>query len=552
MGPAADDASLGSDEALLLETYGIRLLAFLCATNIATMRSRLQGAETLSVSAEQVLASALLPLAKQVAAQLAGADRMPSSLTLQFLLGPSADGMSLGIDLHRAAGGEIPNDLPGLTDADRVKQTLALLAVATYPLLLAPTEAPFHRAHISLFQHPLRKTLQEALQEDPVLAKLFTEEDPGLGRKGTAYTSLGSGGGYQDVMFGEMLIGSAWETAAMQEAEVELRNLVAQVMRNVDDLRDAANGKPALVPQLVSFTGFITEGGRSISTPWGPLRPILPPERDRAPSMLDGTVSGTDAAGRQVSVAYAGEMVLETSAPFALRIAPNASLNLNDPPAWPAPRAWEETRRRVESIQLATILATERPPGQWVTAMQAWTWTGNPLSYGPTLSWADSRSMTNFMPSELSSSECDAVSTWIGLIDQRWTPRLDIAVRRLLSAANTRTDPADRLVDAVIVWENLFGTSQGEIRLRVSSAMAWLLAEDYSQREALQSRLRKIYDDRSQIVHGGKVDEGSLAETAGEALAHARECLRRLFRDRPDVLALPEGAARSARLLLGG
>ncbi len=368
MGQVADDASLGSDEALLLETYGIRLLAFLCATNVATMRSRLQGPGSLSVTAEQVLASALLPLARQVAAQLAGAGRMPPSLTLQLLLGPSADGMSLGIDLHRAAGGEIPSDLPGLADADRVKQDLAHLAIAAYPLLLAPTEAPFHRAHLSLYQHPLRKSLQDALHEDPALTKLFTEDDPGLGRSGTAYTSLGSGGGYQDVMFGEMLIGSAWDIATMQESEVGLRTLVVQVMRNVDDLREAASGGEALVPQRVSFTGFITDGGQPIRTPWGPLRPIRPSERDRAPAMLDGAVSGTDAAGRQVSVAYAGEMVLETSATFALRTAPGPSLELDEPFAWPAPRALEETRRRVECIQLAIILATERPPAQWATA----------------------------------------------------------------------------------------------------------------------------------------------------------------------------------------
>jgi hypothetical protein len=552
MGQVTDEASLGSDEALLLETYGIKLLAFLCATDVGSMRSRLEGTEALSSAAEQVMMSALLPLARQVAAQLAGSGRMPPSLALQFLLTPSADGTSLGVQLHRAAGGEIPDDLLGAAGEDRVKQALAHLAIAAYPLLLAPTEAPFHRAHLSLYQHPLRRSLQDALQEDPVLTKLFTEDDPGLGRSGTAYTSLGTGGGYQDVMFGEMLIGCAWDVATIQDSEVELHTLVTQVMRNVDDLREAASGGTARVPQRVSFTGFITEGGQSIRTPWGPLRPIRPSERDRAPGMLHGAVSGTDATGKQVSVAYAGEMVLETSAAFALRIVPGKPLEPTEPPPWPSPRAWEETRRRVECIQLAILLATERPIDQWATARQAWTWTGSPLSHGPALSWADSRSMTNFMPTELSSDECDAVGTWIDVIDQHWTPRIDIAVRRLLSAANTRTDPADRLVDAVIVWESLFGTSQGEIRLRVSSAMAWLLAADYSEREALQSRLRKIYDDRSQIVHGGRFDDRSVVETAGEALAHARECLRRLLRDRPEVLALPDGAARSARLLLGG
>jgi len=158
----------------------------------------------------------------------------------------------------------------------------------------------------------------------------------------------------------------------------------------------------------------------------------------------------------------------------------------------------------------------------------------------------------SFMPYEISTKECDSVELWSTLIDQRWTPAIDISVRRLLSAANARTDMADRLVDAVIVWENLFGTSQGETRLRISSAMAWLLAGDQSTREQLQTKLRKIYDDRSKIVHGGKADEAVLAEQANAALMHARDTLRVLFSDRADVLALPDGAARSIRMILGG
>lgn len=111
---------------------------------------------------------------------------------------------------------------------------------------------------------------------------------------------------------------------------------------------------------------------------------------------------------------------------------------------------------------------------------------------------------------------------------------------------------ADRLVDAVIAWENLFGTSQGEPRLRISAALAWLLAEDSGARETLQSQAKSLYNSRSMIVHGGKPDESELAEPANAALTIARDALRVLFRDRPDVLALPDGAARSQRLILGG
>ena len=41
-------------------------------------------------------------------------------------------------------------------------------------------------------------------------------------------------------------------------------------------------------------------------------------ERSAAPPMLEGAVTGTDSVGQDVTVAYAGEVVLDTSIPFAI------------------------------------------------------------------------------------------------------------------------------------------------------------------------------------------------------------------------------------------
>lgn len=53
-------------------------------------------------------------------------------------------------------------------------------------------------------------------------------------------------------------------------------------------------------------------------------------------------------------------------------------------------------------------------------------------------------------------------------------------------AASFRSDPGDRLIDAVIGWENLYASGQGESTFRISGALAWLLEPDASAREALQ------------------------------------------------------------------
>lgn len=552
MPASGDGVHLGQTESLVLEAFGLPLLAYLCAADEGAMRARLERAGTLPEAAENVLMRELVPLAQYVATQLAARPEFPRSFSLDVLGTSTDDGStSVGMALHRASGGEVPDELVFSGEDDPVKSAVARMAVDSYPLLLSPTDRRLPMPRVSLFRHPRRMELQAAVQSDSVLGRLFTEDDPGLGRRGYLTTSLGHGGSFQDVMFGEMVIVSAWDMVTMASPSPSLPELIEMVYRNIDTLREALSGAQPTVRALAVFTGFTTHHARSISTPWGVLRPLQDWERELAPASLEGAVSGANSDGSQVTVSYAGEMVLETEVPYALVVGrmPEA---MDAPPKWPTIKAADTFRRRLEGVQLAALLATDRPAGSWVAARLAWTWTGDPFGQGPHIGWSDVRSLPGFMPNELSSDECDEVGEWAQLVDSQWAPRIDIAVRRLLSAANARTDMADRLVDAVIVWENLFGTSQGEPRLRISAALAWLMANDAAGREALQLQLKNIYDYRSRIVHGGKPDDSALAEQANIALTHALAALRTLFRDRPDVLALPDGATRSLRLIMGG
>jgi hypothetical protein len=90
-------------------------------------------------------------------------------------------------------------------------------------------------------------------------------------------------------------------------------------------------------------------------------------------------------------------------------------------------------------------------------------------------SWSDPRRLPSLVPTELSKSQAGGWQEWIGRVDSRRIPAVDIAIRRTLLAAAERADPTDALVDAVIAWENLVGSSEGEQTLRISAALAWLL-----------------------------------------------------------------------------
>jgi Apea-like HEPN len=166
------------------------------------------------------------------------------------------------------------------------------------------------------------------------------------------------------------------------------------------------------------------------------------------------------------------------------------------------------------------------------------------------IGWRDPRSAPPFLPYALSSEDAEAIGAYCAWIGERRQRSIDIAIRRAISAAHSRSSVADRLVDAVIAWENLFGTSEGEPRLRISAAMAWLLEADAQRRTQLQGRLKRLYDRRSAIVHGSADSDADIALDANAALGYAVAALAALFRERPEVLRLSDGAARSHHLIL--
>jgi hypothetical protein len=543
----------GPAEALLLETFGPSLLAYVCGVSDAELNARLNRSAELRPNAESVLREALVPIAERVAAEMAQHEAGPApAFFLPQILGSYDEGAgtSVGNALRLAAGGSLP-ERPE-TEGDPLAAVLLAMAADQYPVFLVPTgDDPWRSmSTMSLFRHPLRPQLDELVVSDTDLSQLFVDADPGLGRRGFVYTSLGRGSTLQSVMFGELILRSAWDSATMLSAEPTPEEFFDALIANLNVVRSAARGDTPPVRALLAFTGVRTEHERTIDTPWGDLRPLTNAERHAAPSSLEGAVSGSDQEGKHVTVSYAGELVLETELPYSLLAQPEAPADFG---TWPKLRGADELRHRLEAVQLSALLALPRPPGSWVTARPAWSWIADPLASGRHIAWWDVRSGPAFMPYELNREECEKLGGWCHLIATKRTPAIDIAIRRVISVAHARMDPADRLVDSVIAWENLLGTREGEPTLRLSVALAWLLEPgNASRRESLQRRLKTLYAARSAIVHGNPTDDRRIAEQANEAFACALGALATLFRDRPEVLALPDGGARSLRLMLGG
>jgi hypothetical protein len=533
------------DGALLVDTYGMRLLGYLTATDEAPLTLRLSGMRPLPEPAEEVL----VPLA-HIAREAAAAAAQPNAAPVRYhldVLGrfQASLGRSLGAALNAQAGGEVALDAP----EDPVTAALIPMLRDAYPLMLLPDD-PWVPGYVRLtgatFSHPQRDVFQRAVAADPDLAALFplTLSGP-QARPPFLYRSSGVGATTQLELLPDILLGAAWARAELANRH-DLASVAAQLVPVVDTVRRAARGESTDVPVLVAFAGLLPEGIDRIDLPYGVLRPVVPHERSLAPQAIEGSLSHTLANGDTVVVSYSGDLVLEMTVPYRVLAAESVDDSFPD---WPSSlREFENVQSAVDTTRLAVLLAgsAEAP----LNVVPTWRLTFDPLNSGPITGWSDPRSMPGLAPRRLTKDIGDAIAVLAASISQQRRPDFDVAIRRTISGMTSRGDPSDALVDLIIGWENLFGANQ-ELSFRISASIAWILGADATARRVLQKQCADIYTDRSKIVHG----EALQPERVQRSLTGARDItlrlLRTLFTARRDVLALTSGEKRSKAAIMG-
>jgi hypothetical protein len=115
----------------------------------------------------------------------------------------------------------------------------------------------------------------------------------------------------------------------------------------------------------------------------------------------------------------------------------------------------------------------------------------------------------------------------------------------------SRTDPVDGFVDAVLAWDNMFSDTP-ETTFKVCGAITVLIGpEDLEGRKRFFAEVQKLYQTRSQILHGG--NEPGIREAVrhrDRAAEIAVDCMRARH-EQGDLLALPNSAQRGKHILLG-
>jgi hypothetical protein len=384
---------------------------------------------------------------------------------------------------------------------------------------------------------------------DATLSRLFPNVTEHGGPTGFVYRSTGSGSGVQLIAFASLIIESSWRSLQPLSRTPTIDEFLQAVTDTLHVIRRAILKKSTVVRALVGLAGIQLADRQSIDLPFGRLRAMREGDRAFMPpvSFTRGTVVAQQATTGSLSDPN-GNAVLDIQVPYRIKVTPPD----------PAPHDWPielvsdaGASKCVETLRLALLLSGDGAVGP--VAHIAWRIFIDPFDVGNAWTAWDTTRLPGFTPTALDDDALGAVAGWVRRVHVSRGSKIDIAVRRTLQAASERSDPSDALIDCVVAWENLVGSSEGEPTLRVSSALGWLLGGGSAdQRLSYQRAASSMYALRSKIVHGNKVlTPKEAAGKRDEALALTMRILRTLFERRPDLLEdCKDGNERSLRLIL--
>jgi len=448
--------------------------------------------------------------------------------------------------LRSHAGGTL-EEIPETQDS--FERHILALAIETYPVYLLPRPKQgsptfWSSATLATYEHPSGIEAMRDLLRDGDLRRLFPEAPNAEAINSftdavdiNAWWTLssGRGGTYQAIMLVNLILNHAYASLITSRSPTPAQ-YIEFVQRAIYDVRALARGEVVEVPQLVGLFNLQLDDGITVPVTNGLFR--APSSREREQIFPDG--------GNV-------QVVLDTKYPLRLiEVRPwipneDPAITFSDEHMRDFEQSRRDSQRRVDNARLALLLASE--PDSLISPVEIANIVLDPLNPGGSASWRTEIAAP--VPTAMVTGEAAARATaWAETIRRRPAHNLDIGIRRLLSAATARLDPIDGFVDAVVCWENLFGT-QMETTFRVTGAMAWLLEpDDATKRDTLQTELKKLYETRSQLVHGSKEPKPLEAvKLRDRAAGLAAESLRRIYL-LPELLPL-KSDTRSRRILLG-
>lgn len=405
-------------------------------------------------------------------------------------------------------------DLPGLPpDLDAAELAIAEAARDFFPVTLIPLERPeLPFSHHPSVSQARRAAFAEAVEADGSISRLVDAQ--------TGYWTSASGIGYGERPAPSRVLDLVIATAEQHVRffhEFDAESFISASVRYLNIVRELSEFERASVPAIVGFANAALPADLAVVGPRG--------GRLRRARETDLRLPDSDAAS----------MVLETTC--QLRVA------VSDEPPPLDFVGMPELYQDADFVAVSALLAT-RHHEERALPCYAWAKVLDPLS--PYTGWLQPQRRAKSAV-EINEEGAADLAVWLERLEKNYHPSIKVALKRTISAYAERSRPEDSLVDLVIALESLFG-GQGELRMRISTALAWLLAPDADGRAAIQRDAKKAYDARSKLVHGEELVGDEVLEHQRHAESLVLGSLERLLTSRTDLLPNRE---RSIPLILG-
>ncbi len=121
---------------------------------------------------------------------------------------------------------------------------------------------------------------------------------------------------------------------------------------------------------------------------------------------------------------------------------------------------------------------------------------------------------------------------WYRILSDKDLKKVHTSLKRLQYAIFERSNPEDAIVDAIIAWEGMFSEAF-ETTFKVTGSMAKYLRSG-SEREELFIRLKKLYQLRNDLIHGGDsklLRTENIHDVRAEVIDYGLECLMKIIKD---------------------
>jgi hypothetical protein len=347
-------------------------------------------------------------------------------------------GSSIANALRVHAGGE----LPAVPDsANPLVDHLTKVARDIWPsmLLPLPTISPasfWHSTPIGVFVHPETIEAGKAFLRDTKLRKLFPGSPSGTAIDAlnmsslvevNAYWTTNAGrGGTQGLMtLLGLLISNSHLRSIMRRGRSSWEALVAEIPNTVAEMKKLANSETVDVPRSIGFLGLTVPDEVVVTLPHGTLRGLRQGDRDY---LLPESTSAT--------------CIFLTT--FPLRLLEIETWNPTsqiDPLSQRSSGVWEVARadlqaaeRKIDLTRLAVLLSSPEDK-TWALA-QISSLIADPTSPGGISQWSAQRYGVNY--GELDDAAGGRIGAWWEILNEHHPTSLDIAMRRVLSAAGNR------------------------------------------------------------------------------------------------------------------